>query len=161
ASDAEVIAHLYQLTGISDPSTRRWLSEDVALMIYRRFPDLLRGPFRPLVYLPWPSTSSRLVNEVIAANDEELIDHFAAQVLPQVPEAQVAPAPADPSAAQRDRPAEFVRRAVSVLGRLPAYAIGDIAYHDLLRTNRLARLLLERSAELHLSEPRLLRELLE
>jgi hypothetical protein len=159
--DAAVIAKLYQLTGLAGDGSPRPLTEEVAIAVYRRYPDLLRGPFRPLVYLPWAQEKRPLLAEALAANDEALIDHLAAQALPRShPDPSVNQLAAH-YAALRDRPAEFTRRAVSVLGRIPAMGLSDYGYLHLIRHNRLARLLLERSAELQLGEPALLRDLLE
>ena len=55
--------------------------------------------------------------------------------------------------------AVFSRRAASVLGRVPAYSIWR--YHPLIRENRLARLLFERSAASYLADPRSLADLVE
>jgi hypothetical protein len=55
--------------------------------------------------------------------------------------------------------AAFSRRAAYVLGQVPAYSI--FAYHQLVRENRLARLLFERSASSYLADPRSLADLVE
>jgi hypothetical protein len=159
--DEEVIRRLYLLTGITgDTTAARPLDEDAALAVYQRFPDLVRGPLRPLVWLSHPGPSP-LLAAALAAGDETLIDHFAAGVVPFARSNPAVERLADHYALLRDRPAEFARRAASVLGRLPAYAISDYRYRELIRDNRLARLFLERSAELQLGEPGLLRDLLE
>src|SRR5262249_45341946 len=60
----------------------------------------------------------------------------------------------------RARPAEFAARAANVLGQVPAYSI-NLGYNELVRTNRLARLLLQRASADHLDDPAGLRDLLE
>src|SRR5262249_36405708 len=59
----------------------------------------------------------------------------------------------------REDPAEFAWRAVGVLSAVPAYSAGN--YAALVRSNRLARVLYERSATAHLHHPGLVRDLLE
>jgi hypothetical protein len=54
---------------------------------------------------------------------------------------------------------EFVRRASNALSRMPAFAVWN--YDELLRTNRLARLLFERSTALYLGDAKAVRDLLE
>lgn len=161
SSDEDVIRKLYQVTGLTGTEPAQSLGEETAVAVYRRFPDLLRGPFRHLVYLPWGQEKRSLLAEALAANDELLIDHLAAQALPRCHPEPAIDQLADHYAALRDRPAEFARRAVSVLTRVPAYGLSDFGYRHLIRNSRLARLLLERSAELQLSEIGLLRDLLE
>lgn len=160
-TDDEVISQLYLLTGITAGQAQcRYLDDPTARAIYRRFPDLVRSTFRPLVYLPWTTDKPSLLDEVLAANDEVMIDHLAAQVISRVDDKDQQRL-ADYYVALRDRPQEFTRRAGSVLGRLPSYAIHESGYRSLIQRNRLARLFLERSADLHLTDPTLLRNLLE
>src|SRR5262249_60065721 len=59
----------------------------------------------------------------------------------------------------RARPAEFAARAANVLGQVPAYSI-NLGYNELVRTNRLARLLLQRASADLLDDPGSLRDLL-
>jgi hypothetical protein len=160
-SDEDVIRQLYVLVGLTGAgSWVRYLDEDAALAVYRRFPDLLRGPFRPLLVLAWTGPAP-LLAAALDAGDEPLIDHLAALALPRTRSDAAVERLAEHYAALRGRPAEFTRRAVSVLGRLPAHSVSDAGYRDLIRSNRLARLFLERTAELQLTDTRLLRDLLE
>jgi hypothetical protein len=53
----------------------------------------------------------------------------------------------------------FAGRAAAVLTQIPAYAIHN--YRELIRTNRLARLLFERSDQFYLASPAALRDLIE
>ena len=53
----------------------------------------------------------------------------------------------------------FSRRAANVLGKVPAYSIYQ--YNALIKENRLARLLFERSASSYLADPRSLADLVE
>src|SRR6185436_12659622 len=54
---------------------------------------------------------------------------------------------------------EFSRRAANVLGQVPAFSIWN--YNMLIRENRLARLLFERSAATYLADPRSIADLVE
>jgi hypothetical protein len=156
-SDEEAIERLYALTGAGPQS--RPLDEATALALYRRFPDLARGPLRPLIVLPGASKDHALLREVLAAGDELMIDHLATQAV--VGSGRGEDVLADHYAALRDSPEEFARRAVAVLSQMPAYSFEDRGYRRPIRTNRLARLLLERSAELQLANAALLRDMLE
>jgi hypothetical protein len=59
-----------------------------------------------------------------------------------------------------DRPAEFAQRAASVLGQLPAGALGK-QYRHLIKSNALARLLFEEAKDVYLAAPAVFRDLLE
>jgi hypothetical protein len=66
---------------------------------------------------------------------------------------------ADYYSALKSDEAAFSRRAANVLGQVPAYSIH--LYNQLIRENRLARLLFERSASSYLADPRSLADLVE
>jgi len=143
------------------------LEEDTALKLYERFPELVRGPFKLHVQANiWGQTYSKLLNRFMAAGDEEMIDHLASRIITRSGRwgnAQKllgdAEKLADYYAALKSNETAFSRRAASVLGRIPAYSIWQ--YNPLIRENRLARLLFERSAASYLADPRSLADLIE
>jgi hypothetical protein len=173
--EAEVVGRLLALAGAS----REWnwpglgmvrvhqLEQPVALGLYSRFPELVRGPFK--VHLQanlWGTPCTRLLDHFIAVDDEEMIDHLASRIVTRsgrwgnAPKLLVdADRLADYYAGLKSDEAAFSRRAAGVLGRVPAYAIWR--YHPLIRENRLARLLFERSAASYLADPRSLADLVE
>jgi hypothetical protein len=145
------------------------LEEDTALELYRRFPELVRGPFRMHIAPGWHNAYPRVVRTAIESGDTEFIDFLAARAGIQVLSWGHA-AGADArgwkdtietltSHFEALAEPEFVRRASSALSRMPAFAVWN--YDELLRTNRLARLLFERSTTLYLSDARAVRDLLE
>jgi hypothetical protein len=140
------------------------LEEDTALELYRRFPELVRGPFRMHIAPGRHHAYPRVVRAAIEIGDTEFIDFLAARAGIQVlfwgeargwketieiltSHFEALPEP------------EFVRRASNALSRMPAFAVWN--YDELLRTNRLARLLFERSTALFLSDANAVRDLLE
>ena len=148
-------------------ATVHQLEEPVALALYERFPSLLRGPFRLHVQANlWGVRYPRLLEHFISIRDEDMVDHLASRLVtrsgrwgnaPQLLEE--ADRLADYYAALKSNEAEFGRRAARVLGAVPAYSIHQ--YGALIRQNRLARLLFERSAALYLADPRSLADLVE
>ena len=144
------------------------LDEATALALLDTFPTLLRGPFRAHLQVgPWGGSYEKLVARLIEAGEEELLDHVAARIATRsggwlsgnknlLAEAERL---SDYYAALKADPAVFSRRAASVLGRIPAYSISF--YHRLIRENRLARLLFERSAADYLADPGALTDLVE
>jgi hypothetical protein len=102
----------------------------------------------------------------MAAGDEEMIDLLASRIVTRSGRWGNAPkmlADADKLAdyygALKAEEAAFSHRAANVLGQVPAYSIRQ--YHQLVRENRLARLLFERSASSYLADPRSLADLVE
>ena len=56
------------------------LSETVALLLFRRYPELLRGPYRVhLQCAGWKETYDQLVSELIGAGEEDLVDFVASR----------------------------------------------------------------------------------
>ena len=140
------------------------LEEDVALALYRRFPDLVRGAYRMHVGPGWHSAYPKLAAAAMDAGDSDLVDFLASragmQTLPRGEARGWAETISSLTAHFEALPdEEFVRRAASALSRMPAFAIWN--YDDLLRGNRLARLLFERSTTLYLSSGGAVRDLLE
>lgn len=143
------------------------LEDPVAVALYERLPDLMRGPFRmhasPWWYVGYP----KLAERVLAKKDEPLIDYLASRAAmqhlqhtrkqsqwPQTVEALAAHYEALP-----EKDGAFARRASNALSMMPAYAIHD--YDGLLQHNRLTRLLFERSTDFYLADGRTVRDLLE
>ena len=140
------------------------LSDETALELYRRFPDLLAGPYRMHVSPGWHDAHPRLVGAAIDAGDLELVDFLAARAGIQTltgGEGRGWKETIDRLTSHYEAlpEAEFVRRAASALSRMPAFAVWS--YDDLLRKNRLARLFFERSTSLYLSDALAVRDLLE
>jgi hypothetical protein len=141
------------------------LSDATAVTLYGRFPDLLRGVFKPHVGARWGESYPRLVERALAENDEELVDYLASRAAIRVDFVgegrQVA------LAEQLSRyyesllgnAQEFSRRAANVLTKVPPFSL--YMYGRLVRANRLARLLFERTSETYLADPRAIRDLLE
>lgn len=138
------------------------LKDATAVALYERFPDLVRGAFRPHVGAAYGQGYPELVDRVRMAGDEALLDHLASRLFVVYPERRhlrAAERMADDFEALAGEPATFARRAAAVLGQIPAYSIVDYRY--LVRENRLARLLFERSPDSYLADPAALRDLLE
>jgi hypothetical protein len=140
------------------------LEEDTALELYRRFPDLVRGPFRMHIAPGWHNAYPRVVRTAIEMGDTEFIDFLAARAGIQVLSWGDARGWKETmehltSHFEALPEQEFVRRASNALSRMPAFAVWN--YDELLRTNRLARLLFERSTAVYLSDANAVRDLLE
>jgi len=170
-----IVERLLLLAGVS----REWnwagfglaavhqLEEPVALKFYERFPDLLRGPYKVHIQSHmWGRTYPQLLDRFIAAGDADMIDMLASRIVTRYGRWGQAPkmlADADKLAdyysALKTDEAAFSRRAAYVLGQVPAFSI--FAYNHLVRENRLARLLFERSASSYLADPRSLADLVE
>jgi hypothetical protein len=151
------------------------IDDSLASLLYRKFPDLVRGPFRAQVTPRWWGQGyPKLVRLAQDAKDTELMDALAARYATQVSWEQRAgrtPSKPDPLQATaselakyyqaiRDRnEEEFARRAAGVLTRIPAYTL--FAYQALLRNNDLARLLFSRSVSSFLASPLAVQDLVE
>jgi hypothetical protein len=102
----------------------------------------------------------------MAAKDEEMIDTMASRIVTRYGRwgnastlLEEADQLADYYAALKTDEAAFSRRAANVLSKVPAYSIYQ--YNPLIKQNRLARLLFERSAASYLADPRSLADLIE
>jgi len=145
----------------------RPLEDRVAVALHQRFPDLVRGPFRLHVVPGWGNAYPELSDRALATGDEDLVDWLASRLATHG--AAMTAAPKHIAVAEklsrryqelRDRdPAAFARRAARVLTLVPAYAI--YRYDALLRVNRLARLLFERSPSAYLADPAAMADLIE
>ncbi len=148
------------------------LQDDIAARLYRRYPKLIHGPFKPNVVPTWWQGGPLLLAAAQASGDEQLVDLLASRYVTRVnyayawmPKEQsvilkVAEdlAIAFQTLRERDE-AAFARRAANVLTQIPAFAI--FSYDQLLRTNGLARLLFVRSFAAFLSVPDAVRDLIE
>jgi hypothetical protein len=179
-NEADRTTRLLALAGVS----REWnwpgfglavvhaLDDEVAVRLYNRYPEMVRGPYRAHIVPRWWRGGPRLLAEVIENNDEELIDLLASRYATQVrwdyawrakernEIMETADRLGDYYQAIRDRdPAVFARRAADVLTRIPTYSIHS--YSRLLQTNKLARLLFVRSFDAFLAVPDALGDLVE
>lgn len=173
--EKDVVARLLALAGASREwnwpglgiATVHQLEESVALALYTRFPEMVRGAFKLHVQANmWGETYTKLLDHFIAVGDEEMIDHLASRIVTRSGRwgnasklLTDANRLADYYAALKSDEAVFSRRAASVLGRVPAYSI--FQYNPLIKENRLARLLFERSASSYLADPRSMADLVE
>jgi hypothetical protein len=148
------------------------LDDNVACLVYARYPDLVRGPLRANVTPAWWGGYPNLIKAAQAANDDDLVDTLASRYATRISWArlwgrkqqhaddQTTSELAAYYQAIRDRDAvEFARRASNVLTRIPAYATFN--QHRLLRTNDLARLLFVRSLDQYLSVSQSVQDLVE
>jgi hypothetical protein len=174
---AEVTRRLGALCGVSRElnfpgfglAAVHQLDESTALVLLARHPELLRGPFLAHLQVnPWVDSYSKLIDALVAANEDDLLDHVAARIAtrgsnrwaPKNRKMLVeAERLADYYGALKSEDARFSRRAASVLNRIPAYTIPN--YNQLIRDNRLARLLFARSAPAYLTDARSVRDLVE
>lgn len=62
------------------------LHETQSVALYRRYPDLIRGPFRPHVTPRWWNGNNGLLEAVLLAGDEEMIDVLASRFATRVGE---------------------------------------------------------------------------
>jgi hypothetical protein len=147
------------------------LDDNLACLVYARYPDLVRGPLRANVTPTWWCGYPNLIKAAQDANDDDLVDTLASRYATRVSwrsGQQTGPDGDDKTTTKiaayyqaiRDRdPAEFSRRASNVLTRIPAYATFD--QQQLLRTNDLARLLFVRSLDQYLAVPQAVQDLVE
>ncbi len=133
------------------------LDNDTALALYRANPDWLRGPFKlNLQVHPSQKGYTGLLQQLMDRGEEELVDLLASRYIlsyQPLPEVQLL---TDYYAALGDSRA---RRGANVLGKLPAYCIWN--YPELIRKNRLARALYERSIADYAQDPLALSDLVE
>lgn len=147
------------------------LDDEVAVRLYQFDPDLVRGPFLSQVTPRWWHDSSKLLEVVLGAQDNELIDILASRYITKFQwryygskksdsQLDTAAKLADyyQSIRERDK-TTYALRASNVLTRVPAYATYD--FGAVLETNKLARLFFVRSFEVFLTSPRAVRDLVE
>jgi hypothetical protein len=142
------------------------LTDDTAVRLYERFPDLVRGPFQAHVSPGWVGAYPKLMVRAIEREDESLVDFLASRVV-MVP---ISPEPSSwhpvverlsshYTALLERSPEAFASRAGNVLGKVPAFAIRN--YAELVRRNRLARLFFERAHASYVVDARAVRDMLE
>ena len=179
--DATVCVRLQALAGVS----REWnwpgfgmvrvhaLEDRLSRQLYERFPDLVRGPFRAHVTPTWWQDYSQLLDSARSAGDDDLVDVLSSRYITRGDLsvcgslskekrkiADTIEALADVYEELREHdPPEFCRRASNVLTQIPAFSIRG--YTQLIKTNRLARLLFARSPDSFLEDPRSVRNLVE
>jgi hypothetical protein len=146
------------------------LKDETAVLLYERFPDLVRGPFLRHVSPGWSGTYPKLTTRALEQGDAPLVDFLASRVALQNVRHGASQQPS-PWAEVIERlsasyeellarsPEAFASRAASVLGKMPAFAIGN--YGMLVRHNRLARLFFERAHAHYAADARAMRDLLE
>lgn len=145
------------------------LEDDTAVLLYERFPDLVRGPFLRHVSPGWSGTYPKLTARALAHDDAPLVDFLASRVaLQDLHYVHVKPSPwaevierlsASYESLLERSPEAFASRAGNVLGKMPAFSIGN--YGALVRGNRLARLFFERAHAHYAADARAMRDLLE
>ena len=148
------------------------LNDDIAVKLYRRYPSLVHGPWKPNIVPRWWQGGPQLLAAAQQAGDDDLVDLLASRYVTRAGTApawpnkeqeailKVASGLATSFQALRDLdPASFARRAANILTQVPAYAIFNV--NHLLRTNELARLLFVRSFEAYLAVPEAVRDLVE
>ncbi len=111
------------------------LDDDTAVVLYQRYPELLRGPFKSHVVPNWRG-GPKLLAAALDASDEELVDLLASRYVTRVgydsawnrkEQSKTLASAGDLSAiyqSLRDRDqATFARRAANILTQIPAFAI--------------------------------------
>ncbi len=149
------------------------LDDNLACLVYARYPDLIRGPLLPNVTPTWWQGAPGLIKAAQAAHDDDLVDILASRYATRISWRRRWNPKEKPDAVEitasevaayyqaiRDRDAnEFARRAANVLTRIPAYTTFN--QNELLRTNDLARLLFVRSLDQYLAVPQAVQDLVE
>jgi hypothetical protein len=148
------------------------LEDPLATQLYRRYPQLVKGPFKPNVVPTWWQGGPQLLAAAERAEDEELVDLLASRYVtrPLVTHAWNKKANDETRAvierlttafqALRDRDeATFARRAANILTQVPTYSIYSM--NSLLETNDLARLFFVRSFSAFLASPASIPDLVE
>lgn len=179
--DAARVERLRALAGVS----REWnqpglglarvhaVQDRLATRLYKRYPALVHGPFKLHVAPTVWESRPELLAAAQTAGDDELVDLLAGRYLTRVEYGPAIPGKwvqagvfkiVDDLAVMyetlRDHDeGAFSRRAANVLTQIPAHAIHGC--NQLLKTNRLARLLFLRSFSAFLSEPGAVRDLIE
>ncbi len=158
------IGHEWNFGGVS-LFGQHILDDKTALALYQRYPELLRGPLKSHLNPNWQEIYPKLIPTLMGAQDEELLDFLASRLVTrggQWGQGKLLK-PAEELAAYYDKlqkdPAEFARRSAQILGQVPPGVFWN--YNEIIRTNRLARLLYERSAETFLDAPMALMDLIE
>lgn len=133
------------------------LEPALALKLYERYPRLAGTQFKAHLTPAWSESYQAVFERAWSTGDDEMADHLASRYLtrgmwgrPDAKELAPAERVADLLVALKLEPAAFARRAAAILTKVPAYAVRD--YPGLIRHNRLARLLFERSMDDYLAD---------
>ncbi len=150
------------------------IDDNLAVRVYRHYPDLIAGPLLPNVMPRWWSARAKLLAAAQQAGDDDLVDRLASRYATRVSWQRAwgnAGAKEDENEETarslavyyqdiRDRnPDLFARRAANLLTRIPAYATHN--QNALLKHNDLARLVFVRSFDAFLGVPEAVRDLVE
>jgi hypothetical protein len=152
------------LGGARRPARLKPLREETLLALYRRFPHLARGPFRPQLDPSPTRPLSRLVALALEDSDEELIDHLATRLAAHRARSgaerllESARRIAVHLGSRASSEEELDRRAAAILRRVRA---GPGGVQAASRRNALARLLVERAAHACAADPAIARSFLE
>lgn len=171
--DAEIVHRLLMMAGVAREynfpglglAQVKPLQDKTAVLMHQRFPELLHGVFKANIALTYGHNYKALIARMIEVDDEELIDFMASRAITRIRAwgDQKSVAVAETLAAYyenlRTDDAQFCRRACAVLGQIPAYAIWN--YNFLIRQNRLACMMFERSGSFFLNDPQGVRDLVE
>lgn len=152
------VGHEWNAPGLG-LATVQPLADPVAVHLYARWPDLVRGALR--VHVAGPGPYPKLLEAALASEDHELVELLASRVVMvqwlRGPIGAVVNRLVEVFRALPED--EFSVRAAGVLGRVPAHAVWS--YDRLVKDNAFARLLFERSGTRWLDHPGAVRELLE
>jgi hypothetical protein len=169
----EAKKRLYLLAGIGQEwnfgnfglATTTFLSDKAAVAVYQRYPEILRGALKAQVNPNWSNAYPDLLKLLLKQDDEHMLDYLASRLVTTDGgwgrNKLLKPAEdlANYYEQKQKDPKEFARRAARVLGQVPPYVLWN--YDEIIRKNRLARLLYERSAEFYLADPLALQDLIE
>lgn len=143
----------------------RPLDDATALLFHERFPQVLARQFRAHLVAGWWLAYPKLVSRLVDAGNEDLLDYLASRLVTRI----VGGAPSEVKETvellaayyegHKRTPLELAQKAARVLGQIPAFALRG--YDAVIRDNRLARLLFERSVSVYLEDPIVIRDLLE
>lgn len=144
------------------------LNDKTAVALYGRFPELVHGPFRKHLRLGWWDSEDlpQFTLAALAKDDQPLIDYLASQVVQTACGYNAKRIAKTTDRLQkhfeklRSDPATFARRVASVLGRLPAYSLGQ-DYRISVENNTLVRLFFVESVPTLLEDGGAVRDLLE
>jgi len=171
--ESERIRRLLMLSGVSSEwngvgwglAVVQQLTPANAVAIYQRYPHLIRQSFKAHVTPAWRDDYFELFELAWSAGDDDVADYLASRYVTQAyhrdanSQKNLADRVADKFVALKLDDAAFARRAANVLTLVPAYSI--YRYDHLIRENRLARLLFERSMRAYLEVPAAVRDLVE
>ena len=143
------------------------LTDDVAVKLYDSYPDLVRRLFKANLQSTNWTRYPKLTKTVLHADDEIMIDFLAGRAVTHISyysnkkkdivnEVEML---MDYFEGMKSDPVRFAERAAAVLAQVPAFTI--VNYRDLMRDNKLARMLFEQSPRDFLSSPLAICELIE